>query len=87
MSSSTVNNNLPMETEANMPNITNSNYHVDISKTGLDLERITSSYNGLMRVYRLIYVAQHCTALQQDALLASLRYIQETHFVTLYKQV
>lgn len=63
------------------------NYQVDISSTTFDLETITLSYTGLMRIYRLMYVAEHCQTLRNDALLACLKYLQETHFTTLYKQV
>ena len=63
------------------------NYQVDISSTSFDLETITSSYTGLVRIYRLLYVADHCPSLRNEALLASLKYLQDTHFVTLYKQV
>lgn len=63
------------------------NYQVDISSINFELETITSFYTGLMRIYRLLYVADHCPALRNDALLASLKYIQETHFISLYKQV
>jgi hypothetical protein len=63
------------------------NYQVDISSTNFELETIVTSYTGLMRIYRLMYISEHCTALRQEALLASLRCIQETHCVSLYKQV
>jgi len=63
------------------------NYQVDISSTNFELESITSSYTGLMRIYRLLYIAEHCPTLRHEALLASLRYIQDTHFISLYKQV
>ncbi len=63
------------------------NYQVDISSTNFELETITSSYTGLMRIYRLLYIAEHCPTLRQESLLASLRYIQDTHFISLYKQV
>lgn len=63
------------------------NYQVDISSTNFELESITSSYAGLMRIYRLLYIAEHCPTLRHEALLASLRYIQDTHYVSLYKQV
>lgn len=63
------------------------NYQVDISSTNFELETITSSYTGLIRIYRLIYTAQHCPALRTEALYACLKYIQETHFTSLYKQV
>ncbi|CAF0750546.1 unnamed protein product [Adineta steineri] len=63
------------------------NYQVDISSTNFELESITSSYTGLVRIYRLLYVAEHCLALRNEAFLASLKYLQETHFTTLYKQI
>jgi hypothetical protein len=62
-------------------------YQVDISSTNFELETITASYAGLMRIYRLLYIADHCLSLRHEALLASLKYIQETHFTSLYKQV
>ena len=63
------------------------NYQVDISSTNFELETITSSYTGLMRIYRLLYVADHCAALRNEVFLASLKYLQETHFTSFYKQV
>lgn len=63
------------------------NYQVDISSTTFELETVTASYVGLMRIYRLSYIADHCSALRQEALLACLKYIQETHFTTFYKKV
>jgi hypothetical protein len=63
------------------------NYQVNISSTNFELETITTSYTGLMRIYRLLYIADHCSSLRNEALITSLKYIQETHFVSLYKQV
>ncbi|CAF1356050.1 unnamed protein product [Rotaria magnacalcarata] len=63
------------------------NYQVDISSTNFELETITSSYTGLMRIYRLLYVADHCPMLRNDTLLTSFKYIQETHFIAFYKQI
>lgn len=83
------NNNLPLQRSNG--NTTASpyegNYQVDISSTNFELETITSSYTGLMRIYRLLYIVEHCPTLRNEALLASLKYLQETHFVSLYKQV
>ena len=85
------NNNNPSLSRANANTATSSayegNYQVDISSTNFEIETITSSYTGLMRIYRLLYIAEHCPALRQEALLACLRYIQDTHFISLYKQV
>ncbi|CAF1241396.1 unnamed protein product [Rotaria sp. Silwood1] len=85
------NNNFPQQHQRSNGNtITSSyegNYQVDISSTNFELETITSSYTGLMRIYRLLYVADHCPMLRNDALLTSFKYIQETHFISLYKQI
>jgi hypothetical protein len=83
------NNNLPIQ-RSNGNNITpayEGNYQVDVSSTNFELETITSSYIGLIRIYRLLYIAEHCPILRHEAFLASLKYIQETHFISLYKQV
>lgn len=83
------NNNLShaRSTNHSMPSPYEGNYQVDISSTNFELETTTSSYAGLLRIYRLLYIAEHCSALRQDALLATLKYLQETHFISLYKQV
>lgn len=62
-------------------------YQVDVSETGFDLETITLSYTGLMRIFRLLYVAEHCPALRSETLLASLHYLKETSATSIYKQV
>lgn len=83
------NNNLSQirSTNHSTPSPYEGNYQVDVSSTSFELESITSSYTGLMRIYRLLYIAEHCSGLRQEALLATLRYLQETHFISLYKQV
>jgi hypothetical protein len=63
------------------------NYQVNISSTNFEIETITSTYTGLMRIYRLLYVADHCPSLRNEAIFASLKYIQDTHLTTLHKQV
>ena len=63
------------------------NYQVDVSSTGFELESITSSYTGLARIYRLVHIAEHCPSLRREVLLVLLKYVQETHFVSLYNKV
>jgi hypothetical protein len=88
-SSGDTNNNLSIQ-RSNGISTTSSyegNYQVNISSTNFELETITSSYIGLMRIYRLLYIADHCSVLRNEAIFASLKYIQETHLTSLYKQV
>ena len=63
------------------------NYQVDISSTNFEFETIISSYTDLMRIYRLLYIADHCVSLRKEVLLTSLKCLHETHFISLYKQV
>jgi len=84
------NNNNPSTQHSNGNSTTSTyegNYQVNISSTNFELETITSTYTGLMRIYRLLYIADHCSSLRTEALVASLKYIQETHFTSLHKQV
>lgn len=83
------NNNLSQTRPTNhsIPSPYDGNYQVDISSTNFELETITSTYTGLLRIYRLLYIAEHCPALRHEALLATLKHLQETHFISLYKQV
>jgi len=88
-SSGDTNNNLSIQ-RSNGNSTTSSyegNYQINISSTNFELETITSSYTGLMRIYRLLYIADHCPTLRNEAIFASLKYIQETHLTSLYKQV
>ncbi len=88
-SSGDTNNNLSIQ-HMNGNSTTSSyegNYQVNISSTNFELEIITSSYIGLIRIYRLLYIADHCSILRNEAIFASLKYIQETHLTSLYKQV
>nr|CAD7441526.1 unnamed protein product [Timema bartmani] len=53
----------------------------------LDLEAYTNSYTGLARLYRLIYIADHCPTLRLEALKMAVTYIMGTYNVALYQQL
>ena len=38
-----------------------------IENTSLDLDAISQSYSGLMKIKRLLHIAKHCPMLAQDA--------------------
>lgn len=58
-----------------------------VENPSLDLEAYASSYTGLARLYRLIYVAEYCPSLRIDALKMALAYVTGTYNVTLYQQL
>lgn len=53
----------------------------------LDLEAYASSYSGLARLYRLIYLADHCPSLRLEALKMAITYVTSTYNVTLYQNL
>lgn len=52
-----------------------------------DLEAYANSYAGLARLYRLIYIADHCPTLRIEALKMAISYVMCTYNVSLYQQL
>ncbi|XP_051163103.1 COP9 signalosome complex subunit 1 isoform X1 [Leptopilina boulardi] len=50
----------------------------------LDLEVYANSYTGLAKLYRLIYIADHCPTLRIEALKMAITYVMTTYNVSLY---
>ena len=67
--------------------IQQTNHQVDISSTNFDIEMVVSSYTGLVRIYRLLYIADHCDMLRQESFLQILKLIESTHLISLYTKV
>lgn len=53
----------------------------------LDLEVYANSYIGLAKLYRLIYIADHCPYLRPESLKTAINYVMTTYNVTLYQQL
>ncbi|KFM79956.1 COP9 signalosome complex subunit 1, partial [Stegodyphus mimosarum] len=53
----------------------------------LDLEAYSSSYSGLAKLYRLLYIADHCPTLRIEALKMALSYVQNTYNVSMYQMI
>lgn len=52
-----------------------------------DLEAYANSYTGLARLYRLMYIADHCPTLRVEALKMAISYVMQTYNVNLYQQL
>ncbi|XP_012273585.1 COP9 signalosome complex subunit 1 isoform X2 [Orussus abietinus] len=52
-----------------------------------DLEVYANSYTGLAKLYRLIYIADHCPALRIEALKMAIAYVMTTYNVSLYQKL
>lgn len=50
----------------------------------LDLEIYANSYTGLAKLYRLIYIVNHCPSLRLEALKIAINYVMTTHNINLY---
>ncbi|XP_015111870.1 COP9 signalosome complex subunit 1 [Diachasma alloeum] len=51
----------------------------------LDLEVYANSYTGLAKLYRLIYIADHCPSLRIEALKMAITHVLTTYNVSLYQ--
>lgn len=58
-----------------------------VENTTLDLESYAQNYVGLAKIYRLLYVADHCPSLRVDAFKLILAYVQTTYNVPMYQDV
>lgn len=58
-----------------------------VENPSLDLEVYASSYTGLARLYRLMYIADHCPSLRLEALKMAVTYVMVTYNVNLYQQL
>ncbi|GBL92056.1 COP9 signalosome complex subunit 1 [Araneus ventricosus] len=53
----------------------------------LDLEAYITSYTGLAKLYRLLYIADHCPSLRIEALKMALSYVQTTYNINMYQMI
>ncbi|RWS23028.1 COP9 signalosome complex subunit 1-like protein [Leptotrombidium deliense] len=59
-----------------------------VENANIDLEAYANNYNGLAKIYRLSYIADHCVAWRMDALKMALNYVKENTFNTnMYTQL
>ncbi len=52
-----------------------------------DLEAYANNYSGLGRLYRLIFIADHCASLRVEALKMALSHVMQTYNVALYQKI
>ncbi|CAH1967231.1 unnamed protein product [Acanthoscelides obtectus] len=56
-----------------------------VENPSLDLEVYANSYTGLAKLYRLIYIIDHCPSLRLEALKMAISYVMTTYNVNLYQ--
>ena len=56
-----------------------------VENPSLDLEVYANSYVGLAKLYRLLYIIEHCPSLKLEALKMSISYVMTTYNVNMYK--
>jgi len=76
---------VPGEENENM--IQNQEAPYVVENPTLDLENYISSFKGLAKLVRLIYVADHCPSLKNEALKLALTYVQTTYNTNMYTQI
>lgn len=70
-------------------NIDNFSYNVDfeINNPSIDLDTYISGFTGLMRISRLVFLAEHCPTIRVDALKLAITYVLETFNTQLYTSI
>lgn len=61
--------------------------HTIVENTTLDLDSYAKQYEGIARLNRLIFIADHCPTLKVEALRMALAYVQTAHDTSLYQQI
>lgn len=56
-----------------------------VENPSLDLEVYANSYTGLAKLYRLIYIIDHCPSLRLEALKMAISYVMQTYNINLYQ--
>ena len=64
--------------------IINYNTEFEINNSSIDLETYSSGFTGLMRINRLVFLAEHCPTIRIDALKLAINFVLETFNTQLY---
>jgi len=75
--------NITGSSQSNME-IINYNTEFEIRNSSIDLETYSSGFTGLMRINRLVFLAEHCPTIRIDALKLAINFVLETFNVQLY---
>ncbi len=61
-------------------------YNVDfeVNNSSIDLDLYSLGFTGLMRINRLIFLAEHCPTIRIDALKQAISFVLETYNTQLY---
>ncbi|XKL63208.1 hypothetical protein PGB90_005572 [Kerria lacca] len=69
----------------------NDNYEEEqqhvVDNSNLDLEAYANNYSGLARLYRLIFIADHCSSLKVEALKMAIANVMLTYNTALYQSL
>ncbi len=63
------------------------NPEFEINNASIDLDMYISGFTGLMRINRLVFLAEHCPSIRIDALRLALNYVMETFNTQLYSSI
>lgn len=70
-------------------NVDNFSYNVDfeINSPAIDLDMYIAGFTGLVRISRLVFLAEHCPTIRVDALKLAVNYVLETFNTQLYTSI
>ena len=59
----------------------------EVNNSAIDLDTYTSGFTGLMRVNRLVFLAEHCPSVRVEALKQAITFVLETYNTQLYSSL
>lgn len=69
-------------------NENNEEENYSVEEPTMDLENYANSYTGLARLYRLLFIADHCPSLRLEAIKMAIHYVMaQTYNVNMYQQL
>lgn len=76
----------PMQVDAPLEdNENNEEESYVVDNPSLDLEAYANNYSGLAKLYRLVYIIDHCPSLRLESLKTAISYVMSTYNVNLYQ--
>ncbi len=78
-------NNVPATINAD--NFSSYNVDFEVNNSSIDLDQYSQGFTGLMRINRLVFLAEHCPTIRLVALKLAISFVIETYNTQLYTSI
>uniref|UniRef100_H2Z8A6 PCI domain-containing protein n=1 Tax=Ciona savignyi TaxID=51511 RepID=H2Z8A6_CIOSA len=77
----------PMQVDVEPPELNQQEANFTVESPTLDLDAYAAAYSGIMRIERLVFIADHAPTLKIDALRMACAYVKKTINVSYYQEI